>query len=129
MGMDLYNSSPAARAVWNGADAHLLVAVYGFSIIEIIKDNPMEKGQAVRQRYMEMTYDTFSHPTDLQSLSSWRRRLPSIGGHALPAIQPPRPFSNRVKCHWTGFSKFIFAGRKAREEKLERIRLPRSSSN
>ena len=24
MGMDLYNSSPAARAVWEGADAHLL---------------------------------------------------------------------------------------------------------
>jgi fatty acid synthase subunit alpha len=27
MGMDLYNSSPAARAVWDGADEHLL-AVY-----------------------------------------------------------------------------------------------------
>lgn len=65
MGMDLYNSSPAARAVWEGADAHLL-AVYGFSIIEIVKDNPKEKtihfggikGQAIRQRYMDMTYDT-----------------------------------------------------------------------
>jgi fatty acid synthase subunit beta len=33
MGMDLYNSSPAARAVWEGADAHLL-AVYGFSFVE-----------------------------------------------------------------------------------------------
>ena len=40
--MDLYNSSPAARAVWDGADAHLL-AVYGFSIVEIAKDNPKEK--------------------------------------------------------------------------------------
>ena len=39
MGMDLYNSSPAARAVWDGADAHLL-AVYGFSIIKFVKDNP-----------------------------------------------------------------------------------------
>jgi fatty acid synthase subunit alpha, fungi type len=35
MGMDLYNSSPAARAVWEGVDAHLL-AVYGFSIVEIV---------------------------------------------------------------------------------------------
>jgi hypothetical protein len=35
--MDLYNSSPAARAVWDGADSHLL-AMYGFSII---KDNAM----------------------------------------------------------------------------------------
>ena len=41
MGMDLYNSSPAACAVWEGADAHLL-AVYGFSIVEIVKDNPKE---------------------------------------------------------------------------------------
>ena len=56
--MDLYNSSPAARAVWEGADAHLL-AVYGFSIVEIIKDNPKEKtihfggikGQAIQQRW------------------------------------------------------------------------------
>jgi fatty acid synthase subunit beta len=65
MGMDLYNSSSAARAVWEGADAHLL-AVYGFSIVEIVKDNPKEKtihfggikGQAIRQRYVDMTYDT-----------------------------------------------------------------------
>jgi fatty acid synthase subunit alpha, fungi type len=89
MGMDLYNSSPAARAIWDGADAHLL-AVYGFSIIKIIKDNPMEKtihfgaikGQAIRQRYMDkdgqvktlpffgdtnarMPKYTFSHPTGL----------------------------------------------------------------
>ena len=42
MGMDLYNSLPAARAVWEGADAHLL-AVYGFSIIVIVKDNLKEK--------------------------------------------------------------------------------------
>jgi fatty acid synthase subunit beta len=42
MGMDLYNSSPAACTVWEGADAHLLT-VYGFSIVEIVKDNPKEK--------------------------------------------------------------------------------------
>jgi malonyl CoA-acyl carrier protein transacylase len=39
MGMDLYNTSPASRAVWERADAHLL-AVYGFSIVEIVKDKP-----------------------------------------------------------------------------------------
>jgi fatty acid synthase subunit alpha len=63
--MDLYNPSPAARAVWDGMDAHLLV-VYGFSMVEIVKDNPMEKtihfggikDQAIRRRYMDMTYDT-----------------------------------------------------------------------
>jgi fatty acid synthase subunit alpha, fungi type len=64
MDMDLYNSSPAARAVWEGAGAHLL-AVYGFSIVEIVKDNQKAKtihfggikGQAIRQRFMNMAYD------------------------------------------------------------------------
>ena len=42
MGMDLYNTSPTAHAVWEGADVRLL-AVYGFSIVEIVKDNPKEK--------------------------------------------------------------------------------------
>ncbi|KAF8969171.1 fatty acid synthase [Flammula alnicola] len=75
MGMDLYNSSPAARAVWDGADTHLL-AVYGFSIVEIVKDNPKEKtihfggikGQAIRQRYMDMTYDTMDKDGRVKTL-------------------------------------------------------------
>ncbi|GLB40343.1 putative protein with domain of unknown function (DUF1729) [Lyophyllum shimeji] len=75
MGMDLYNSSPAARAVWDGADAHLL-AVYGFSIIEIVKDNPKTKtihfggikGQAIRQRYMDMSYDTMDKDGNIKTL-------------------------------------------------------------
>ncbi|KAG1725865.1 MaoC like domain-containing protein, partial [Suillus occidentalis] len=65
MGIDLYNSSSAAHAIWEGADAHLLT-MSGFSIVEIVKDNPKEKtihfggikAQAIRQRYMDMTYDT-----------------------------------------------------------------------
>ncbi|KAF8907276.1 fatty acid synthase [Gymnopilus junonius] len=75
MGMDLYNSSPAARAVWDGADTHLL-AVYGFSIVEIVKDNPKEKtihfggikGQAIRQRYMDMTYDAMDKDGHVKTL-------------------------------------------------------------
>jgi fatty acid synthase subunit beta len=75
MGMDLYNNSPAARAVWDGADAHLL-AVYGFSILEIVKDNPKEKtihfggikGQAIRQRYMDMTYDAMDKDGRVKTL-------------------------------------------------------------
>ncbi|GAA95524.1 uncharacterized protein L969DRAFT_45497 [Mixia osmundae IAM 14324] len=67
MGMDLYASSPVARAVWDAADTHL-GDVYGFSIIDIVKNNPKEltvhfgglKGHQIRQRYMEMTY----HSTD-----------------------------------------------------------------
>ena len=75
MGMDLYNSLPAARAVWEGADAHLLT-VYGLSIVEIVKDNPKEKmihfggikGQAIRQRYMDMTYDTMDKDGHVKTL-------------------------------------------------------------
>ena len=75
MGIELYNSSPAARAVWDAADAHLL-AVYGFSIIEIVKDNPKEKtihfggikGQAIRARCMEMTYDAMDKDSVIRAL-------------------------------------------------------------
>ena len=42
MGVDLDNSSPAARAVWDGADTHLLVP-YGFSVTGIVRGNPKEK--------------------------------------------------------------------------------------
>ena len=42
MGIDLYNSSPAARAVWDVVVEHLL-AVCGLSIIDIVRHNPKEK--------------------------------------------------------------------------------------
>jgi fatty acid synthase subunit alpha, fungi type len=75
MGMDLYNNSLAARAVWETADSHLL-AVYGFSIVEIVKDNPKEKtihfggikGQAIRQRYMDMIYDSMDKEGNTKTL-------------------------------------------------------------
>ena len=40
MGMDLYNSSPAACAVWDAVDEHLLAA---YEILDIVKHNPKEK--------------------------------------------------------------------------------------
>ncbi|CAE6423597.1 unnamed protein product [Rhizoctonia solani] len=75
MGMELYNNSPAARAVWEAADAHLL-AVYGISIVDIVKNNPKEKtihfggikGQAIRQRYMAMSYDTTDKDGNVKTL-------------------------------------------------------------
>ena len=75
MGMDLYTSSPAARAVWDRADAHLHV-IYGFSIIEIVKDNRKAKlihfggikGQAICQRYMDMSYDTMDKDGNVKTL-------------------------------------------------------------
>jgi fatty acid synthase subunit alpha len=75
MGMELYNNSPASRAVWDAADVHLL-SVYGFSIVDIVKNNPKEltihfggvKGQAIRQRYMQMTYDTMDKDGNVKTL-------------------------------------------------------------
>ena len=62
--MELYNNSLAACTVWDAANAHLL-AVYGFSIIEVVQDNSKEEtvhssgieGQPVRSRYVEITYN------------------------------------------------------------------------
>ncbi len=73
--MDLYNSSPTDRAVRDSADAHL-VSAYGFSIVEIVRENPKKKtihfggikGQAIRERYMEMTYDTTDKDSNIKSL-------------------------------------------------------------
>ncbi|KAI0264369.1 fatty acid synthase [Gloeopeniophorella convolvens] len=75
MGMELYSSSAAARAVWDSADAHL-ISSYGFSIVEIVRENPKKKtihfggikGQAIRERYMEMTYDTSDKEGNMKSL-------------------------------------------------------------
>ena len=71
MGMDLYMiSSPAARAsaVWEGADAHLL-AVYGFSIVEFVKDNPKKKQhQRSGNSTMEMTYGTMDKDGHVKTL-------------------------------------------------------------
>jgi fatty acid synthase subunit beta len=75
MGMDFYTTSPAAPAVWEAANAHLL-AVYGSPIIEIIKDNPKEKtihfgsikGQDIHQRYMELTYNAMDKDSNVKTL-------------------------------------------------------------
>lgn len=64
MGMDLYKQSEVARAVWDKADRHL-IDTYGFSILDIIKNNPNEltvhfggpKGRAVRENYISMLFE------------------------------------------------------------------------
>eukprot|EP00668_Euglena_longa_P007013 GGOE01008376.1.p1 GENE.GGOE01008376.1~~GGOE01008376.1.p1 ORF type:complete len:4141 (-),score=1338.09 GGOE01008376.1:1069-11655(-) len=63
MGMDLYESSAAARAVWDQADAHFLSA-YGLRILDIVRDNPPSRtihfggqaGSKVRANYMRLMY-------------------------------------------------------------------------
>ncbi|KAK8091778.1 beta subunit of fatty acid synthetase [Apiospora hydei] len=65
MGMDLYATSPVARALWDKADAYFL-AQFGVSILDIVRHNPTEikvrfggvRGRMLRQNYMSMHYET-----------------------------------------------------------------------
>ena len=74
MGMDLYNSSDVAKAVWDRADVHL-VATYGFSILDIVKNNPNEltvhfggpKGREIRENYISMMFETVAEDGSLVS--------------------------------------------------------------
>ena len=61
MGMDLYDSSPIARAIWDRADAYFLTQ-FGISILDIVRDNPEKvkvhfggvRGRELRRKYMSM---------------------------------------------------------------------------
>ncbi|ODQ82934.1 hypothetical protein BABINDRAFT_78539 [Babjeviella inositovora NRRL Y-12698] len=74
MGMDLYESSPVAREVWDRADRHFM-NTYGFSIISIVKDNPNEltihfggpKGRAIRENYISMMFESVAADGSLKS--------------------------------------------------------------
>jgi fatty acid synthase subunit beta, fungi type len=74
MGMELYNSSPVAKEVWDRADAHFMEN-YGFSITEIVRNNPKEltihfggpRGKAIRQNYMSMTFETVNADGSVKS--------------------------------------------------------------
>ncbi|KAI9167201.1 Fatty acid synthase subunit beta [Paramyrothecium foliicola] len=74
MGMELYASSPVAKEVWDRADKYLLDN-YGFSITNIVKNNPKEltvhfggpRGKAIRQNYMAMTFETVAADGSIKS--------------------------------------------------------------
>ena len=74
MGMDLYNSSPIAKEVWDRADRHFMEN-YGLSIINIVKNNPKElvihfggpRGKAIRQNYISMTFETVNADGSIKS--------------------------------------------------------------
>lgn len=64
MGMDLYETSPKAREIWDRADDHFF-RTYGFKISHIVKENPKKltvhfggrRGAEIRQNYLRMTYE------------------------------------------------------------------------
>ena len=74
MGMELYNSSPVAKEVWDRADAHFMEN-YGFSITDIVKNNPKEltihfggpRGKAIRANYMSMTFESVNADGSIKS--------------------------------------------------------------
>jgi fatty acid synthase subunit beta len=74
MGMDLYNSSEVAREIWDKADRHF-VANYGFSILDIVQNNPNEltihfggaKGRAIRDNYMDMMFETIGEDGEIKA--------------------------------------------------------------
>ncbi|KAL2153788.1 hypothetical protein VTH82DRAFT_4943 [Thermothelomyces myriococcoides] len=74
MGMDLYDSSPIAREVWDRADKYLM-DTYGFAITNIVRNNPKEltihfggpRGKAIRQNYMAMTFETVAADGTIKS--------------------------------------------------------------
>lgn len=74
MGMDLYNSSEVAKNVWDRADKHL-IETYGFSILDIVKNNPNEltvhfggpKGREIRENYISMMFETVADDGSLVS--------------------------------------------------------------
>ncbi|TKY88280.1 hypothetical protein EX895_002632 [Sporisorium graminicola] len=81
MGMDLYQSSPVARAIWDEAEQHLAHRL-GLSILEIVRENPQSKtihfggagGQRIRSNYMALQHETI----DEQGRSVRKPIFPSI---------------------------------------------------
>nr|AGN71614.1 fatty acid synthase beta subunit [Monascus pilosus] len=65
MGMDLYNNSPVAKAVWDEADKYIF-ETYGWSILDIVKNNPRtltihfrgKHGRKIRANYLSMENKT-----------------------------------------------------------------------
>ncbi|KAL4898957.1 putative sterigmatocystin biosynthesis fatty acid synthase subunit beta [Aspergillus multicolor] len=61
MGMSLYDSHSAARAVWDRAEQHFL-SQYGISLLHIVRNNPStlsvnfrtERGRQIRANYLDM---------------------------------------------------------------------------
>ncbi|KDN47732.1 hypothetical protein K437DRAFT_273590 [Tilletiaria anomala UBC 951] len=75
MGQDLYNSSVTAKALWDEADNHLR-STMGFSILEIVNQNPLTKtvhfggvrGHGIRDRYMSMAYEATDENGNVNTL-------------------------------------------------------------
>ncbi|KAJ1851565.1 fatty acid synthase alpha subunit Lsd1, partial [Coemansia sp. RSA 638] len=79
MGMQLYENSPAARAVWDRANQHM-VRMYGLPLLELVRSNTLqhtvhfedEYGHSVLTNYLDVKAKLPAHQqhTDLSALNS-----------------------------------------------------------
>lgn len=85
MGMDLYETSSVARAIWDKADAYF-EAQFGLRITDVVRRNPQEikihfggvRGRMLRQNYMDMKYDV---PIPGTTRMEQKRMFPEISAH------------------------------------------------
>ncbi|KAK0628747.1 acyl transferase domain-containing protein [Bombardia bombarda] len=104
MGMALYESSPVAKAVYDEMDQHLR-DLYGWSILEIIRENPKEvtvhfrgrRGQKILQNYLAMKSDT--------TASDGQRRFVPIIPDLSPSSTSYTFYESRGLLHATQFAQ------------------------
>ncbi|KAL4876402.1 acyl transferase domain-containing protein [Aspergillus karnatakaensis] len=84
MGMDLYETSQAARDVWHTAE-QFFVNTYGVSILEIVRNNPKEytvhfggsRGKAIRENYISLDFEVVNDQGEIESVRAFQEITPS----------------------------------------------------
>ncbi|KAL2864066.1 acyl transferase domain-containing protein [Aspergillus lucknowensis] len=79
MGMDLYETSQAARDVWHTAE-QFFMNTYGVSILEIIRNNPKEytvhfggsRGKAIRENYISLDFEVVNEQGEIESVRAFQ---------------------------------------------------------
>ncbi|RAL06934.1 putative fatty acid synthase beta subunit [Aspergillus homomorphus CBS 101889] len=84
MGMDLYETSAAARRVWDTAET-FFVDTYGVSILEIVRNNPKEytvhfggsRGKAIRENYISLDFEVVNDQGEIESVRAFNEITPT----------------------------------------------------
>ncbi|PYH46494.1 fatty acid synthase beta subunit [Aspergillus saccharolyticus JOP 1030-1] len=84
MGMDLYETSAAARHVWDTAE-RFFVNTYGVSILEIVRHNPKEytvhfggrRGKAIRDNYIALDFEVVNDQGAIESVRAFKEITPT----------------------------------------------------
>ncbi|PYH86092.1 fatty acid synthase beta subunit [Aspergillus uvarum CBS 121591] len=84
MGMDLYETSAAARHVWDTAE-RFFVNTYGVSILEIVRNNPKEytvhfggrRGKAIRDNYIDLDFEVVNAQGEIEAVRAFSEITPT----------------------------------------------------